>query len=214
MSSSVVQQTGATSASIRSEPAFKAMRGCARECLAWNNNGDLYSLFDCEYPQQNECLCRTDLASAASKHLSTCCSSLCTPGPATGDIVTAISVYNSTQLGPTATQGNGASTGSTPPAADKPDPTGSTNNSDEAGTTSSNNNNPGGSNSGGGGGGGGLNLSTGTMVAIIAPIVSVVIALVGLGVKIHYNRKKVKQGKQLTGQSSVENLKQSGYSKK
>lgn len=35
------------------------------------------------------------------------------------------------------------------------------------------------------------------MIGIIAPVVSVVIALAGLATKIYYNKKKVKQGEKL-----------------
>ena len=85
--------------SIRSEDGFKAMRECARDCLAFNGSGDLLGKFGCGYPQQNDCLCRTDLASAASKHLSTCCVGRCTVGPAEGDISTAVSIYQSYCMG-------------------------------------------------------------------------------------------------------------------
>ena len=85
----------ATLVSIRSEPAFKAMRECARDCLVWNGSIDLIGELGCVYPYQNECLCRTDLASAASKHLSTCGETYCTVGPPSGDISTAIGLYNS-----------------------------------------------------------------------------------------------------------------------
>lgn len=81
--------------SVREETAFKAQRECARDCFAWNGSGDLIGLFGCRYPYQNECLCRTDLAPAATKHFSTCMDARCTVGPATGDISTAISIYNS-----------------------------------------------------------------------------------------------------------------------
>lgn len=85
----------ATVVSIRDEPAFKAMRECARDCLVWNGSIDLIGELGCVYPYQNECLCRPDLAPAASKHLSTCGSTYCTVGPASGDISTAIGLYNS-----------------------------------------------------------------------------------------------------------------------
>lgn len=85
----------ATLVSIRSEPAFKAMRECARDCLVWNGSTDLIGELGCVYPYQNECLCRTDLASVASKHLSSCGDTYCTVGPASGDISTAIGLYNS-----------------------------------------------------------------------------------------------------------------------
>lgn len=85
----------ATVVSIRSEDSFKAMRECARDCMAWNGSGDLLGKFGCNYPAPNDCLCRTDLAAAATKHLSTCCAGKCTVGPAEGDISTAISVYQS-----------------------------------------------------------------------------------------------------------------------
>ena len=90
-----VQLALATVVSIRDEPAFKAMRECARDCLVWNGSIDLIGELGCVYPYQNECLCRPDLASAASKHLSTCGSAYCTVGPASVDISTAIGLYNS-----------------------------------------------------------------------------------------------------------------------
>jgi hypothetical protein len=90
-----VQLALATVVSIRDGPAFKAMRECARGCLVWNGSIDLIGELGCVYPYQNECLCRPDLASAASKHLSTCGSAYCTVGPASVDISTAIGLYNS-----------------------------------------------------------------------------------------------------------------------
>lgn len=83
-----------TTVSIRSEPAFKAMRECARDCLVWNGSMDLIGEFGCGYPLPNECLCRADLAPQATKHLSTCCDSYCTGG-ADVDISSAIQVYYS-----------------------------------------------------------------------------------------------------------------------
>ncbi len=80
----------ATLVSIRSEPAFKAVRECARDCLVWNGSIDLIGELGCAYPYQNECLCRTDLALAASKQLSSCGETYCTVGPASGDVSTAI----------------------------------------------------------------------------------------------------------------------------
>lgn len=71
------------------------MRECARDCLVWNGSIDLMGEFGCMWPYPNDCLCRTDLAPAASKHISTCCDTYCTAGPASGDISIAISVYNS-----------------------------------------------------------------------------------------------------------------------
>jgi hypothetical protein len=83
-----------TTVSIRSEPAFKAMRECARDCLVWNGSMDLIGEFGCGYPYPNECLCRADLASQATKHLSTCCDTYCTGG-ADVDVSLAIQVYYS-----------------------------------------------------------------------------------------------------------------------
>jgi hypothetical protein len=83
-----------TTVSLRSEPAFQAMRECARDCLLFNGSIDLIGEFGCAYPYPNECLCRADLAPQATKHLSTCCDAYCTGG-ADVDITSAIQVYYS-----------------------------------------------------------------------------------------------------------------------
>jgi hypothetical protein len=90
-----IQGATAVVLSIRSEAPFKAMRECARDCLAWNGSIDLIGEFGCGFPQQNECFCRADLGPAASKHISTCASTYCTAGGPDGDIATAINIYNS-----------------------------------------------------------------------------------------------------------------------
>lgn len=86
--------SASTTVSIRSEPAFKAMRECARDCLVWNGSIDLIGEFGCGWPYPNECLCRADLAPQATKHLSSCCDTYCT-GAANVDISSAIEVYYS-----------------------------------------------------------------------------------------------------------------------
>ncbi|KAK0638940.1 hypothetical protein B0T16DRAFT_462661 [Cercophora newfieldiana] len=192
-----VQLALATVVSIRDEPAFKAMRECARDCLVWNGSIDLIGELGCVYPYQNECLCRPDLASAASKHLSTCGSTYCTVGPASGDISTAIGLYNSycvangfdvtaaavapkTTLATQTNQGNGPTNPATAgqqPGNNQPATTGGPSSpSPTAGSS--------GSSSG---------LSNGAMIGIIASVSSVVVGLLGLGVKIYYGRKKAKR---------------------
>lgn len=86
----------ADTVSIQSEDGYKVLRSCAQKCVAYFGLNDLQSKLGCGgNPFQNECLCRTDLASAANKHLSTCCDAACTVGPSNGDITSAISVYDS-----------------------------------------------------------------------------------------------------------------------
>ncbi|KAK3994300.1 hypothetical protein QBC44DRAFT_392820 [Cladorrhinum sp. PSN332] len=211
----------ADAVSVRDEKAFKAMRECARTCFVSNGSGDLIGQFGCRWPYQNDCLCRTDLAPAASKYLSTCCDAYCTVGPATGDISTVISLYNSycvsngyevtaavaapakttAAAGPgqtptkqgTANAANTATTGQIP-GADRSDPTGTQAGSSSEPTSAAK--------SGGGGGG----LSTGAMIGIIAPIVSVLLTGIGLLVKVYYNKKRVKQDQELQQKSSSEKL--------
>ncbi|KAK4223415.1 hypothetical protein QBC38DRAFT_487707 [Podospora fimiseda] len=201
--------------SVGQENAFKAMRECARDCFAWNGSGDLIGLFGCKYPYQNECLCRTDLAPAASKHLTTCLDARCTVGPATGDIATAISVYNSYCVanGFEVTAAPAAAVAKTTSAAaavptkqgvptagqtveDKTmsEPTGT-----QAGASADSTSTP---KSGSGGGG----LSTGAMIGIICSVASVVLTGIGLLIKVYYSKKKVKQNKELQQKLSSEKL--------
>ncbi|KAK4164075.1 hypothetical protein QBC43DRAFT_353770 [Cladorrhinum sp. PSN259] len=205
--------------SVASENPFKAMRECARDCFLWNGSGDLIGLFGCRYPYQNECLCRTDLAPAATKHLSTCCDARCTVGPATGDIATAISVYNSycvangfevtaavavpaktTAAGSAPTQSkqgaaNAANTATTgqSPVDSKSDPT-------QAGSSSE----PTSTSNGKSGGSGGL--STGAIVGIVAPIVSVFLTALGVLIKVHFGKKKVRQDEELNKKLAAQKL--------
>ncbi|KAK4451277.1 hypothetical protein QBC34DRAFT_458925 [Podospora aff. communis PSN243] len=192
-----IQLTLATVVSIRDEPAFKAMRECARDCLVWNGSIDLIGELGCVYPYQNECLCRPDLASAASKHLSTCGSTYCTVGPASGDISTAIGLYNSycvangfdvtavaavapkTTLATQTNQGSGSTNGATVGQQAGNGQPATTGQSDPSATPGSS-----GATSG---------LSTGAMIGIIASVCSVVVGLLGLAVKIYFGRKKARR---------------------
>ncbi|KAL2201883.1 hypothetical protein CC79DRAFT_1377342 [Sarocladium strictum] len=76
------------------EPSFKALRSCAQVCVA-APFGSLPVELDCDYPYQNECLCREDLAGVASKYLSSCVPRQCTVGPAEADLSSMMSIYNS-----------------------------------------------------------------------------------------------------------------------
>jgi hypothetical protein len=76
---------------ISQESVYKGMRGCAMSCLSFS----LGIKFGCGFPLENECVCRTDLIEAATKHFSSCASKDCTVGPPEGDISTIISVHRS-----------------------------------------------------------------------------------------------------------------------
>jgi len=75
-------------------PTFESMRNCAQICVT-APFGSLPVTLGCNYPYQNECVCRVDLAGVASNYLSSCVPSQCTVGPADADMSSMMSIYNS-----------------------------------------------------------------------------------------------------------------------
>ncbi|KAK5657971.1 hypothetical protein OQA88_2524 [Cercophora sp. LCS_1] len=188
----------ATLVSIRSEPAYKAMRECARDCLVWNGSVDLIGELGCVYPYQNECLCRTDLASVASKHLSSCGTTYCTVGPPEGDISMAISVYNSYCVE------NGFDVTAAPAVAPKTtqagqgsNPTGAATTGQRAGTGNDQPAATGQSSADGSSGGSGASpgLSTGAMIGIAVSVCSIVVGIIGIVTRVILARKKARENR-------------------
>lgn len=167
------------------EPTFEAMRKCAKGCVT-APFGSLPEKLDCSYPYQNECLCRVDLAGVASKYLTSCVLKGCTAGPADADVSSVMGIYNSYCLS------NGFDVTAAPAVATS---AGSSSNNGVFGSrttagptqTASSEDGAGPPTSGGG-------LSTGALIGIILPIVSITVGLIGIAVKIYFGRKRKTDG--------------------
>ncbi|ORY12633.1 hypothetical protein BCR34DRAFT_290643 [Clohesyomyces aquaticus] len=81
-------------ASIQKDPGYLLQKDCVKSCI-FNGWGvkDLMPGIGCSSPFANECLCRADQESPASKYLTTCVNSSCGTS-ATADLVRAVSVYD------------------------------------------------------------------------------------------------------------------------
>lgn len=80
--------------SIRSEDGYKTLRLCAQVCVwGYPSGGDLLTNLNCASPWYNVCLCREDLAPAASSFLSKCVNRDCSSS--TVDVAQAVSLYDS-----------------------------------------------------------------------------------------------------------------------
>lgn len=79
---------------ITGEDGYRSLRGCARACVwGYPVGNDLLINLGCVSPWYESCLCREDLAPAASSFLSKCVNRDC--DSATVDVSQAVSLYDS-----------------------------------------------------------------------------------------------------------------------
>ncbi|KAH7141082.1 hypothetical protein EDB81DRAFT_900732 [Dactylonectria macrodidyma] len=79
---------------IDSEPDYDNQRRCGKACM-WEGNYWIGGRLGCDNPAVNDCMCRTNLASAISSYATSCLETLCTVGDPDSDISTFLSLYNS-----------------------------------------------------------------------------------------------------------------------
>jgi hypothetical protein len=82
--------------SLKKEPAWSTMRGCARGCLQGGYIDGLAGYgMGCPEPRPNDCFCRTDLYSVATSFVSSCLTKECTIGNLSPDYTSAMRLCDS-----------------------------------------------------------------------------------------------------------------------
>lgn len=82
--------TSSQSLSITNEAGYTSLRSCGRPCFS--GFLDLPDNLQCAYPYQNSCVCRQDLAPAASAFITSCVNSRC--DSVTVDLNQAVSLFD------------------------------------------------------------------------------------------------------------------------